>query len=62
MCDNRYISICLIEKNLANKMVKTIVVNPIGSNEIGPILYQLFTPRISETKKNKPSKNKTQTK
>ena len=61
MCLSLYISTCLLEKNLAKIIIKTIVVIPIGSKEKLPILYQLFTPLISEAKKNNPTKSKLQT-
>ena len=53
-----YISIWRIEKYLANKIIKTILVNSIGSIDKGPSLYQDFIPLISGANQNNPAKAK----
>src|SRR3989344_900962 len=54
ICLNLYISTCLIEKYLANKIIKTNLVGSIGSKEKRPILYHPLVPLISGAKKKRP--------
>src|SRR3989344_1545415 len=54
MCLNLYISTCLIEKYLANRIIKTILAGSKGSSEMSPILYHLFVPLMLGAKKNTP--------